>query len=240
MFDMGSSPCKVDIVAEYVKECRKAGIAPGLYYCLWGGDGWMKHPNARAIILAQLNELATKYGEIPYFWLDMGNWRPNNLSVQELYDSIKNVQPNAVVILNQHVQDGQTLRYFPTDVMNGELLPPPASGHQIYRTVNEKSYYLPFEHEPVSQRRAKGVQTPAGNVGTWFTYGEGQTFETSKPIETKVLFDWIKQAYDRGAANALLSLGADYTGSMRPEDVKQLEELGKMLREAGLLESPKL
>ena len=53
------------------------------------------------------------------------------------------------------------------------------------------------------------------------------------------MFDWIKQSYERGAANVLLSLAADHTGSMRPDDVRQLEELGRMLRESGLLTAPK-
>jgi alpha-L-fucosidase len=236
--DVGSSPGKPDVAGEFVKECRKAGITPGFYYCLWGGKGWMPNPNAREMILAQLNELATKYGEIPYFWIDMGNWRPGNLSIQEIYDSIKNAQPNAIVIMNQHIQDGQKINYFPTDVMNGEVVVPPAGGHQPLRTVNGKQYYLPFEFEPISQRISKGTTTPVGAVGAWFTYGEGKGFEVSKPIEVKVLFDWIKQAYDRGAANVLLSLAADHTGSMREDDVKQLEELGKMLREAKLLDPP--
>ena len=236
--DVGSSPGKTDVAGEFVKECRKAGIAPAFYYCLWGGKDWMPHPNARAIILAQLNELATKFGEIPYFWIDMGCWRPKDLSIQEIYDSIKNVQPNAIVIMNQHIQDGQKIRYFPTDVLNGELIVPPAEGHQPFRTVKERQYYLPFELEPVSQRRAKGTTTPLGKVGAWFTYGEGLGFEVSKPIEVKVLFDWIKQAYDRGTANVLLSLAADHTGSMREDDVKQLEELGKMLHAAKLLDPP--
>ncbi len=47
-----------------------------------------------------------------------------------------------------------------------------------------------------------------------------------------MLFDWIKQAYDRGASNVLLSTAADHTGSMRAEDVKQLEELGAMLEKS--------
>lgn len=243
-FDVGSSPGKPDVVGEFVKECRKAGIAPGVYYCLWGGTGWNPHPQARRIILAQLHELATKFGEIPYFWIDMGNWRPENLSIQEIYDSIKNAQPNTIVMMNQHIQDGQKIEYFPTDVLNGEVVVPPPGGHQPLREVNGKTYYLPFEFEPVSQYRtdeafsvAKNI--PGGKPGSWFTYGEGRDFPSSKPLEPKLLFDWIKEAYDRGAANVLLSAAADHTGSMRAEDVKQLEELGAMLREAKLLDVPK-
>lgn len=239
-FDVGNSPGKPDVVGEFVKECRKAGIAPGFYYCLWGGAGWNPNPNARQIILAQLHELATKFGEIPYFWIDMGNWRPENLSIQEIYDSIKNAQPNSIVIMNQHTQDGQTIHYFPTDVLNGEVTTPPPGGHQPLREVNGKTYYLPFEFEPVSQYRTDksfsvATNIPGGQPGSWFTYGEGRDFPPSKPLEPKLLFDWIKQAYDRGAANVLLSTAADHTGSMRAEDAKQLQELGAMLREAKLL-----
>jgi alpha-L-fucosidase len=230
-FDVASSGNTTDVAGAFVKECRRQGIAPGFYYCLWGGS-WMPHPNARAIILAQLHELATQYGEIPYFWIDMGNWRPNNLSPQEIYDAIKNDQPKAIVILNQHIQDGSTLKYFPTDVVNGEVHLPPAAGRQAFRKVNGKRYYLPFEFEPVSQRIKHGTTTPWGPVGAWFTVRDSQ------PFPTKDLFSWIQQAYARGAINVLLSLSADHTGSMRPDDLRQLAELGKMLREAGLLEVP--
>jgi alpha-L-fucosidase len=231
-FDVASSGSRTDVCAEFVKQCRLNGIAPGFYYCLWGGP-WIPNDNARAVILAQLHELATRYGEIPYFWIDMGNWRPANLSPQEIYDSVKNAQPNAIVILNQHIQDGSKLNYFPTDVVNGEVCLPPEAGHQPFRQVNGKRYYLPFEFEPVSQRIPKGTTTPWGNVGAWFTVRHSQ------PFPPRDLFEWIRQAYARGANNVLLSLSADHTGSMRPEDIEQLRELGRLLREAGLLAVPR-
>ncbi|HOD80754.1 MAG: Alpha-L-fucosidase [Planctomycetes bacterium ADurb.Bin126] len=231
-FDVASAGQTTDVCGEFVKQCRLHGIAPGFYYCLWGGKAWMPHPNARAIILAQLHELASRYGEVPYFWIDMGNWRPENLSPQEIYDSIRNQQPRAVVILNQHIQDGGAIRYFPTDVMNGEVHLPPEGGHRAFRRVGGERYYLPFEFEPVSQRIAKGTTTPWGPVGAWFTVRD------SKPIPAKDLFDWIRQAYARGASNVLLSLAPDHTGAMRADDVRQLEELGKLMRQAGLLEVP--
>lgn len=228
-FDVASSPCKTDIAGKFVKECRRHGIAPGFYYCLWGGQKWMPHPNARAIILAQLHELATRYGEIPYFWIDMFRWGPADLTPQELYDLLKNINPNTVVILNQHIQDGSKIVYSPTDVLNGEVHLPPESGHEPFRMVDGKRYYLPFEFEPVSQRIAKGTTTPWGRIGAWFTARDSQ------PIPAAQLFDWIRQAYARGANNTLLSLSADYTGSMRADDIRQLEELGNLLRDAGLL-----
>lgn len=112
---------------------------------------------------------------------------------------------------------------------NGEVHLPPESGHVSFREVNDKRYYLPLEFEPVSQRIAKGTTTPWGQVGGWFTVRD------SHPFPAAQVFDWIQQAHARGANNTLLSLSADHTGSMRDCDIRQLEELGKLLRDAGLL-----
>ena len=220
--DVGSSGNKTDVVKEFTEKCRKKGIAPGLYYCMRGG---------RNIILAQLYELAANYGEIPYFWIDMMNWAPKDLTAQQVYDLLKNLQPDTIVIMNQHIQDGTKIKYFPTDIMNGEVQLPPAKGHQPFRRVDGKKYYLPFEFEPVSQGR-KGrksvANTPLG-PGAWFTYGSGRSFPASTPFPAEGLYKWIKQAYDRGASNVLLSLAPDHSGSMREEDVEQLKQLGKLL-----------
>jgi len=231
--DVVASANKTDVVKAFTKECRKQGIAPGLYYCMWGGT-WQKDPNARNVILAQLYELAANYGEIPYFWIDMLNWSPKDLPVQQVYDLLKNLQPDTIVIMNQHIQDGTTIRYFPTDILNGEVKLPPKAGHQPFREVGGKRYYLPFEFEPVSQGRKEApsvAKTPMG-PGSWFTYGDGRAFPASRPLPSEVLCDWIRQAYDRGASNVLLSLAPDYSGSMREEDVEQLRRLGTLLRPA--------
>ncbi len=146
-----------DLVKEYVDHCRRNNIAPDIYFCLWGGGQYRLHPNARAIILAQLHELAINYGKIPYFWLDMKSWDPADLSAREIYDSLKNVNPETIVMFNQHIQDGSVIHYFPTDILNGEMCSPPAEGHDPYRTVNGKKYYLPFEYESCSQMRSGGA-----------------------------------------------------------------------------------
>lgn len=116
-----------DIVKEYVERCRDAGIEPGIYYCLWG-NRWRPNANARAIILAQLHELAANYGPIPYFWLDMPRhtgWLAEDLSMREIYDSLKNVHAETIVMFNGTIQDGSEVHAFPTDVINGEMCSPP-------------------------------------------------------------------------------------------------------------------
>ena len=233
--DVAASPCKTDVVRDYVDACREGGIEPGLYYCLWGGPGCRLStlrdvPGAREMILAQLHELATKYGKIPYFWIDMSHWGPAKLKTQEIYNLLKSSNPEAVVIFNQNVQDGRELRYFPTDVINGELTPPPSEGHDPMRERRGTKYHLPFEYEPCSQGAgetdlAKGIIPEP----RWFTYGEGRDFAVSHPYPPAHLAELIGTARSRGAANVLLSCAPDHTGRMREQDVAQLVELGSLL-----------
>ncbi len=241
LWDSATSDCdvmnsgeKTDIVKQFVEECRRQNIKPAIYYCLFGGN-WNNNPNARAIILAQLHELATKYGPIPYFWIDMPHhtsWLTKDLAQQEIYDSLKNVNPNGIVMFNNSIQDGSNLKAFPTDVINGEMHQPPAAGHNPLFKVGDKTYYIPFEYEPCSQQRGSHVIGQWDFPGaSWFTYGEGKDFDSSKPFSPIFLLDQIEEALKRGASNVLLSCAPDYTGSFRKGDVQQLTELGKMLKD---------
>ena len=226
-----------DLVREYVTECRRQGIEPGFYYCLWG-NGWRPNPNARAIILAQLHELATHYGKIAYFWLDMPHltgWLAKDLSQQEIYDSLKNIDPDTIVMFNNTIQDGSVVKAFPTDVINGEMCLPPAQGHNPARTVEGRTCYLPFEYEPCSQQRGHELLGRWDYPGAvWFTYGGGKSFAASKPFPAEFLYQRMQLAYQRGAASVLLACAPDYTGAFRQEDTAQLVRLGEMLRDPAL------
>jgi len=228
--DVAHSGNKTDVVGAFVTACRHEGIAPGLYYCMWGGKKFNPHPNARAIILAQLYELATRYGRIPYFWIDMMYWAPADLSVQDVYDAIKSAQPDAIVMFNQHVQDGTKIAYFPTDIVNGELVPPPVTGHNPSRTVDGKIYYFPFEYSLVTQGRQAGIGYDPLGPSCWFTYGDGRGFAPSRPFPAEAVAERIRLGWRRGAANVLLATAPDHTGKLRAEDVGQLKGIGEILR----------
>ena len=205
-FDVAASGKRIDVVGAYVRQCRENRIAPGIYYCLWGGQ-WNANPNARAIILPQLHELSTRYGPIPYFWIDMKNWAPANLSTQEIYDALKNANPRTVVIFNQHIQDGREIKYFPTDVLNGEMMLPPATGHVVGRTVGRSQYYLPLEMCLTSQNWPRGSIGGMYGEYAWFTYGPDRQFVASRPFPPGFLYRFIKLGYDRGATNVLELVG---------------------------------
>ena len=223
-----------DLTKLYVEECRRQGIAVGIYYCLWGGN-WRPNPNARAIILAQLHELATQYGDIDYFWLDMPHhtgWLTADLSQQEIYDSLKNVNPRSVVMFNHGIQSGSNV-VFPSDVVNGEMCVPPAGGHNLYRNINGVDYYVPFEYEPCSQVRGNGdfqIGSWDYQDASWFTYGSGKGFSPSRSLSAEFLYRRITSAYERGTSCVMMSCAPDHTGSFRDEDIEQLVKLGRMLR----------
>jgi len=230
-FDVAASGNTTDVCKEFVAECKKQGLAPAFYYCLWGGKGWYPNPNARALILAQLYELATQYGEVPYFWIDMMCWAPSNLSTQEIYDGLKTLQPNSIVEFNQHIQDGTKITYFPTDALDGEMMPPPAKGHNPIRTVGGKTYYLPFDFNFVSQSRSGGYNYDPLGPSCWFTYGKDKGFVPSHPFPAEAVVKKIRLGWKRAAANALVATAPDHTGRMRSEDVEQLKAVGRLLRE---------
>ena len=236
-FDVAKSPYKKDVVKLFVEACRKHDIKPCLYYCLWGSKDWnpvnwnptikaeLVGKTAKQIILAQLAELAENYGDIYEFWLDMQCWADTTLKPQESYDLLKSKNPKTLVHFNQHVQDGSKIRYFPTDIINGEERIPPVAGHLPVRKIGDLSYYLPFEYEITSQRcdsLTLGNGLMKGSV--WFTYPMSHFY----PVDS--LYKYIKQNYARGGSNILLSTAPDKTGTYSQANCDIIIKLGKFIQ----------
>lgn len=236
-FDVANSPYKKDVVRLFVESCRRYKIKPCFYYCMWGGKDWnpkdwnptikaeLEGTTPKKIILEQLTELAENYGDIYEFWIDMQCWADATLTPQESYNLLKSKNLNVLVHFNQQVQDGSNIAYFPTDIINGEERIPPVSGHNPYRTVGNKTFYLPFEYEITSQRcdhRTLGNGLMTGSV--WFTYPDSQFY----PVDS--LFNYIRQSYDQGGSTILLSTAPDKTGVYRKADCDSIVKLGNLIR----------
>ncbi len=106
-YDVGSATNKTDVVKEFTDACREEGIAPGLYFSMLD----IKHKitssdcNATDIefIKAQITELLTNYGEIPFIIFDAWNayWGGPNyelLPYDEIVNLVHTLQPNCLVI----------------------------------------------------------------------------------------------------------------------------------------------
>jgi GH35 family endo-1,4-beta-xylanase/alpha-L-fucosidase len=129
-YDVASSPWKSgagDVVKEFVDSCRVRGIAPVLYFSVWD----MKHNDNTdtTFVKNQITQLLTNYGPIPALWLDGWEWAVGytNCPYKTLYNHIKSLQPNCLVIENNHyfTQDSTDIveyeRHFDGVVANNSL-----------------------------------------------------------------------------------------------------------------------
>ena len=235
-FDVNSSPYRNDVVKLFVEACRKYKIKPCIYYCLWGSKDWnpaewnsiirneLKSTSPKSVILAQLKELSENYGDIFEFWLDMQCWADTTLKPQEIYDLLKSKNPKTIVHFNQQVQDGATIKYFPTDITNGEERVPPATGHKSMYTIFGTSYYLPFEYEITSQRcdqRSLGNGLMKGSV--WFTYHDSHFY----PVDS--LYRYINISLRTRRQQCASSTAPDKNGAYKKADADSVIKLGKLI-----------
>lgn len=105
--DVTHTPCKRDLVKEFVDECHRQSVVPMLYHTTldWNDkrfesdwEGYHKY------LRDSVELLCTKYGRIGGFWFD-GNWsKPDaDWHETELYAVIRKHQPDAIIINNSGV-----------------------------------------------------------------------------------------------------------------------------------------
>ena len=114
-YSVKSSPWrdgKGDIVADFFASCKKFGLKPGLYasagcnaYLDCDGKVRSGDPAEQArynqIVMTQLAELWTNYGEVFYIWFD-GGVLPLEEGGPDIVPLLKKLQPNAVVFQGPH------------------------------------------------------------------------------------------------------------------------------------------
>lgn len=166
-YDVASSPVKTDVVAEVAKACKKYGLKFAVYYSLWDrhepsykdGD---KHKYIE-YMKNQLTELMTNYGEIVELWFD-GGWdrKPNEWGLEEVYATVKKLQPNCAIGVNHTIvhEEGKRrfvnpdimtednkyfFHYFPSDFRLWDPKIANLADKKQYQHEGQ-SYYLPYEH----------------------------------------------------------------------------------------------
>ncbi len=105
---------RTDVVAEYLKAFRKAGIEAGLYFSVLDiTEGINRNsctPKQKELIKGQIRELLTNYGKIPFLILDGWNasWGGPTyemLPFEELDSLVKSLQPECL-LMNIGCTDG--------------------------------------------------------------------------------------------------------------------------------------
>lgn len=231
-YSVATSSDKTDVVRAFVDACRKHGLMPGFYYCMWdnhhrfgshtphsGGATWRTMyttPEYWDFAMNQLTELCTEYGEIGEFFLDIPGIVPMPIR-QKFYDHIAKLQPNAVIDYNSGIGDGSSYDAayaWPSDVVNIERFLPPAGGFEPVRQIEGRIYYMLGE-----------VCDPIGRE--WF-YVEGDA-----PRADEELLGIYLVSVSRGA-NLLLDVPPDKTGRIPQASVEALMRLKKNLDKLGM------
>lgn len=227
-YDVATSGNQTDVVAEFVKACKKYGLTPGLYWCLLDsrnnapvdGPQWNAGNLPEDFIhLAhgQLTELIQNYPDISYYWLDI----PRAASAEQrqaLYDLIKRLRPDTVVLFNHGLERPKgplTIAGFqaawPTDVLNTERYPVRPGEFSQTQTWQDKQYELGYEH--------------CDCLGKEWFWVEGD-----QPRPTRVLEQLYRDTVAAGG-NLLLDVAPDRTGRIPEPSVKALMELKKAIED---------
>jgi alpha-L-fucosidase len=219
------TPFRRDVMKELADECRREGIKLFFYYSQldWrdpnyfprgrtgaktgradAGD-WNKYVD---FMNTQLTELLTNYGSLGGIWFD-GMWdKPNaEWKIPETYALIHRLRPTALVIPNHHraPMPGEDVQTFEQDL--------PGANTTGFRETREVSS-LPLE-------------TSLTMNASW---GFNITDNAFKSVPD--LIATLVRAAGNGG-NLLLNVGPRPDGTIQPEAVERLREMGKWLQANG-------
>ncbi len=215
-YDVAASDHQTDVLAEFVKACRKHGIAPGFHYCL-GKDRYQQRDKGMTeeqyftYANHQIKELMTRYGPIHSIWFS-GNWGLPGVSprrYQQAYETVKTAQPDCMVVVHANNYTDKKFTWWPTDVFQPGQRPLPPEGHNPRMEHNGKTYYIP------------------GEVATAFHAPFGGPAMENQPVDevAKKLRDAIQRG---GSATFYLQVESD--GTLAENQVKRLQELKSALK----------
>lgn len=242
-----NSPCGRDIVKETAEACRRGGIRFGFYLspwdrnsCLYGTDAYNDY------FCNQLEELLTGYGEIFCVWFDNAcgegpNGRRQQYDFPRYINLIRKLQPGAV-IFNDY---GPDVRW---------------CGNEQGRSRNAEWAVVPSELCRYSEvQTGPGPMADQGDLGFLYNtaeniggtdlirYSRGLTF-TPAEVDTSIRPGWfwhpqedphdadkLFRIYLASVGNGCclnLNIPPDRSGRIDARDVKALQELRGLLRDA--------
>src|ERR1043165_1428644 len=219
------TPFKRDPLAELAAECRRQGIKLFFYYSQldWHHPDYFPRGNTGAkagradggvwnsyldFMDRQLTELLTNYGPIGGIWFD-GMWdKPNaDWRLPQPYALIHRLQPAALIVPNHHraPMPGEDVQTFEQDLPGANT-----TGFRKDATVSD----LPLE-------------TSLTMNGAWGFNITDRNFKG-----TRELIATLVRAAGYGA-NLLLNIGPRPDGTIQPEAVERLRQIGEWLATYG-------
>lgn len=96
---------------------------------------------------AQITELLTQYGPIAETWIDIPGILGRGYRTF-LYHHVASLQPQTIIMMNSGISDGTQYDVdysWPSDLIALERNVPPHTGHQRWREIEGRKYYMPGE-----------------------------------------------------------------------------------------------
>lgn len=238
-FNSMNSPAKRDLVAEMVEACRKRGL--GFFAFYEHGFDW-RHPHGPApwdwahpavrpaydppdpfyapresydfnkyvkYVYNGISELCSNYGRIAGVWLDgiavLRSGDKSKFRVSELYARIRELQPQALICYKSGLYPELE------DFMAPEKF-------QVEDAMQNRGN-KPMEICHTMQKHSE--KAPKGGLWGWL--------EGADHCSGDEVMEMLADAEAKGA-NLLLNVGPLPDGSIHPDDVKALREVGRRLR----------
>ena len=227
-YHVGNSGNNTNVVESFIKKLVKRKIyCLGFYYCSWDNHHLMGSltPSMTGFTEAyttaayrdfqgkQLDELASKYGKIAEWWIDIPGVLPDVITVMISIIFLQKKVLDSLVVMNHGIGDGSNYNVayaWPSDIVTIErYLPNSVTKHVKWREIEGKKYYLPGE-----------ICEPIGKE--WF-FKEGD-----RPRSDDELLGMYLIARSRGT-NLLLDVPPDKSGVIPETSVRSLQQLRKNL-----------
>lgn len=200
----------INILNTYLAGCRSRGLKTVVYFSLRdlthearsGTDEVSGTAAYIAMIEAQLSEILTNYGSIDAIWIDDWNWHISyvNIPFRTIHDYIKAIQPNCLVICNDHI-------YTASSIVSAVLVYEP-----------QVTGYIPEGNSIIAEE----VQTIRLD-GVW-SYNEALNQTASVLLTKHQILSKIKTANEKNG-NYLLGISPDKTGHLTSAQKTILESL---------------
>lgn len=235
-FNSVEAPAKRDLVAELAEACRRKGLGLFLYYS-YAADwrhpyfypreaGWQSARPAYArpepaylwrkdadfahyidFVHAQLRELLTQYGPLAGIWLDpiRGYYaRPDLFPIEKTYSLIRSMQPWCLISFKQG-----------------------ANGDEDFVAPERKADAKVGESEVARRAMEKNRGKPIEICNTLQPHAWGHdSRDDGKHKNTDAVMAMLADAAER-KGNLLLNTGPLADGSIHPDDVRTLREVGR-------------
>jgi len=211
-YSIKSSPWKGgkgDVVGDVARAARKYGLKFGVYLSPWDRHEPKYKDSAEydKYYNAELEELATRYGDLVEFWLDGAGSAGHVYNFPKIVETLRTYQPNTIVFADTGLFEYGDARWVGNEAGIVD--------YENWNVIDRHGY-----------RRWRPVEadTPLRDKH-WFWHPNDEA--SLKSLDT--LLDTYDKTVGRGA-QLMLGLAPDNRGLLPDSDVKRLEEFGAALK----------